>query len=289
MLTSLPEEIKFYCEKELGNLVSFRSVRGGCINNGGRLETAQGRVFIKWNSAKRFEGMFTAEAKGLELLTKANCIRIPKILYCYEGEEYSCLILEWIDSGPKKHDYWSILGQQLAALHRQTWDTYGLDHDNFIGSLTQHNKQKVDWIDFFISQRLEPQLKLAAESGKMGKNDIKVFELLYKKLPFFLSIEPPSLTHGDLWSGNLMTDALGMPTLIDPAAAYTHREIDLGYTILFGGFDPQFYANYHESFPLAAGYQERLDVYNLYPLLVHVNLFGGGYRQQVISILDRFM
>lgn len=288
-MQALPHEIAVYCESVLGKLKGFQQVSGGCINNGGCLETYDGYVFVKWNYAARFKGMFSAEQKGLTLLAAPDCIRIPKVLYCYEGEEYSCLILEWLNSAPKQKDYWPILGRQLADLHRQTQSDYGLDHDNYIGSLTQCNQPMEDWVDFFITQRLTPQLKLAQDSQKITAIDVKSFEVFYKKLPSLLVIESPALTHGDLWSGNLMTDDEGLPTLIDPAVAYTHREVDLAFTTLFGGFDEVFYETYNEAFPLESGYIERLDIYNLYPLLVHVNLFGGGYYQQVMSILNRFV
>lgn len=288
-MNALPPEITFYCENVLGRIKGFRSVSGGCINNGGRLETDTGSVFIKWNSATRFKGMFTAEQKGLTLLDAPDCIRIPKVLHCYEGTEYSCLILEWLESAIKLKDYWTILGRQLADLHRQTQANFGLDHDNFIGSLPQRNLLTEDWIPFFISQRLTPQIKMAFDQGKLESRDVQQFELLFKNLPSLLPLEKPSLTHGDLWSGNLMTDNDGLPALIDPAVSYTHREVDLAFTVLFGGFDAQFYTAYNEAFPLVSGYEKRLDIYNLYPLLVHVNLFGGGYYQQTMTTVKRFI
>ncbi|MEL7003171.1 MAG: fructosamine kinase family protein [Bacteroidota bacterium] len=289
MITSLPSEIRSHCEKQLGPIKDFTPVSGGCINNGCCLKTHKGPVFVKWNSAKKFPQMFTEEKSGLALLGKADCIRIPKVLSCYEGEQYSCLLLEWIASAPRDKNYWSALGQQLADLHRQTQNYFGLDHDNYIGSLHQYNSQTDKGVDFFIEQRLMPQVRLAQKTGRVDLNDVHKFDILYKELPSLLTNEAASLTHGDLWSGNLMTDDKGMPTLIDPAVSYTHREVDLGYTILFGGFDQEFYQIYNESFPLLSGYRERLEIYNLYPLLVHVNLFGGGYRQQVMSIMNRYI
>jgi fructosamine-3-kinase len=141
-------------------------------------------------------------------------------------------------------------------------------------------------LDFFIEERLEKQLKLALSSGKMINSDADLFQRLYSRLDI-IPIEAPSLLHGDLWSGNFMTNADGMPCLIDPAVYFGHREMDLAMTKLFGGFDDEFYEAYNESFPLAAGFEERIDIHNLYPLMVHVNLFGGGYVQQVRGILKK--
>jgi len=174
----------------------------------------------------------------------------------------------------------------LATLHKTTQEDYGLDNNNYMGSLEQVNHKKKSLIDFFIECRLIPQIEMAG--NKLSKSDHEMFEALYKRLPSILIDEQPALVHGDLWSGNFMIGNKGQPVLIDPAVAYSSREVDIAMSRLFGGFDSVFYSSYEETYPTAPGLEERIDIYNLYPLLVHVNLFGGGYYQQVKNILNRF-
>ena len=278
--------------KSLGQKVDiqgFRSASGGCINHGGRLTTSAGNFFIKWNNAERFPQMFEAEAKGLKLLKEPQSIDIPEVLGVGEAGGLSFLLLEYIEAGPRNHRYWQELGEQLADLHGNKADEFGLEQDNYIGSLPQANKQHSIWTAFFIEERLEPQLSMATRNRKVDNLHRQKFEKLYQKLPGLLADhERPSLIHGDLWSGNLMTNKEGMPCLIDPAVYYGNREIELAFTTLFGGFDHEFYKVYQAVMPMAPGYEERFDMYNLYPLMVHVNLFGGGYLRQVESILRKF-
>jgi protein-ribulosamine 3-kinase len=264
----------------------FSAVGGGCINHGGQLKTSEGSYFIKWNDLQKYPGMFEAESKGLSVLYDAKSIRIPKVLAVGETEDEQFIILEMIESSAKSKNYWENLGQQLAALHRQTNVQFGLDHQNYIGSLRQHNDFADKWVDFFIERRLAPQLELADIKSSVNTSLAKKFERLFEILPSFLPEESPSLLHGDLWSGNLITDNHGNPCLIDPAVYYGHREAELAFTMLFGGFDKKFYGAYQEAFPLQEDFEQRADVYNLYPLLVHANLFGGSYMNQIHSILD---
>ena len=270
-------------------LKSFSPIGGGCINSGGKLSTSQGDFFVKWNEAKKYAGMFAAEATGLKLLAAPNAIRIPEVVGYGEKDEYQFLVLEFIESHSRQNDYWHLLGKELAALHRSSNEKYGLDHENYIGSLPQRNKAHPSWVEFFIRERLEVQLKIGLDSHALSSSVVKRFEALYSKLPSILMEEQPSLLHGDLWNGNLITDEKGRPCLIDPAVYYGHREVDLGLTTLFGGFDQKFYDTYQEAFPLEPGFRERLDIYNLYPLLVHVNLFGQSYLHQVNGILNTFV
>ena len=181
------------------------------------------------------------------------------------------------------------MGQRLASLHRCSSEFFGLDDDNYIGSLRQYNHPNSNWINFFIEQRLEVQVKLAINKWRCCPHGgQKKFESLYAKLPSLIASEKPSLVHGDLWSGNLITDDKGEPCLIDPAVYFGNREADLAMTRLFGGFNDEFYSAYEESFPLPQGSEKRIDLYNLYPLLVHVNLFGGSYVHSVEGILRAF-
>lgn len=290
MLTAVPTTIRERVAKALNTeLKNFSFCSGGCINHGGKLATQAGDYFLKWNDLKKFPGMFEAEAKGLKLLLKPSVIDVPEVVLVAADGTHQFIVMEFIAERSKAHTHWKHLGMQLAALHQNLSPSYGLDHDNYIGSLRQFNKPSQKWVDFFIEQRLEVQVKLASDNQKIDKNIINQFASIYKKLPGMLPEEPPSLLHGDLWSGNLITNAQGDPCLIDPAVYYGNRECELALTKLFGGFSEEFYDTYNNAFPLQSGFQIRFDVYNLYPLMVHVNLFGGGYLSQVVSILRHFV
>lgn len=267
----------------------FTPIAGGCINHGGRLVTGNGEdLFLKWNHDAGLPGMFEAEARGLELLYASNAIGIPRVLGAARSEPYQFILMEFIESRQRAGDYWDLLGQRLALLHRNTSEFFGLDHDNYIGSLPQTNTPGHSWTEFFITRSLQRQLKAGIDAGRIDASISRKFDRLYPRLPEILTEEPPSLLHGDLWSGNLITDEKGEPCLIDPAVYYGNREVDLAMTKLFGGFDERFFNAYQEAFSTAPGLDERLDIYNLYPLLVHVNLFGRGYLNQVSSILRAY-
>jgi fructosamine-3-kinase len=173
-------------------------------------------------------------------------------------------------------------------LHKNYGASFGLDHNNYIGSLKQQNNRKANWVEFFIEERLSVQLKLACDYGRIDHALLKKFESLSVKASSIIPPEKPSLLHGDLWSGNIIADENGQPCVIDPAVYYGHREAEIAFTKLFGGFDPEFYHAYQEQFPLPDGFAKRVDLYNLYPLLVHANLFGGSYLKQAISILNLY-
>jgi protein-ribulosamine 3-kinase len=266
----------------------FAFAGGGCINQGGKLTTAIGSFFLKWNGDKKFPGMFEAESQGLQLLHHQNALRIPQVVGHGEKGPHQFLLLEFIEQKSRSKNYWEQLGQRLASIHRCSSEFFGLDHDNYIGSLQQYNHHNSNWINFFIEQRLDAQVRLAIKSGAVDGAWEKKFESLYAKLPSLIAVEKPSLIHGDLWSGNLITDETGEPCLIDPAVYYGNRESDLAMTRLFGGFSGEFYSAYEEAFPLPPGAERRVDLYNLYPLLVHVNLFGGSYVHSVEGILRAF-
>jgi protein-ribulosamine 3-kinase len=271
------------------DLRDFSYSGGGCINPGGRLSTAAGTFFLKWNSAGKFPAMFSSEAKGLRLLRKGQAITIPEVIGVDEDSENQFILLEFIEQGPQSKSYWKDLGSRLATMHKTTNDFSGLDHNNYIGSLQQLNTSSESWIDFFVNRRLNVQLKLAMESGLAGSQMMKSFESLYQKLGTLLPEEKPALLHGDLWSGNIITMRGGEPCLIDPAVYFGSREVDLAMTKLFGSFPGEFYHAYIDTSPLLPGYEDRFELYNLYPLLVHLNLFGAQYRSPITGILSRFV
>lgn len=286
---SIPNDISQYIERlTKERITDFSFSTGGCINEGGRLVTDKRHYFLKWNDANRYPGMFEAEAKGLDLLRKADCIRVPMALVQGGAGTFQFLMLEYIEEGRSGADYWKDFGTGLAALHKHSSDSFGLDHDNYIGSLPQHNNRESSWIQFFIARRLRPQLDIARGANRIDSGIVKKFESLFEKLPSILPAERPSLLHGDLWSGNLLTDHRGQPCLIDPAVYYGNREADLAMTQLFGGLGSGFIDSYRSVFPLLAGYSSRFNIYNLYPLLVHLNLFGSSYRAQLTSILGQY-
>ncbi len=269
----------------IGNL---KPVGGGCINQTFKAVTGNGNYFVKLNDAAAYPGMFEAEAYGLDILRKAKALSIPAVITSGEALGKSFLVLEWIESGKRQKNFFEDFGTRLALLHSQNESLYGLDKNNYIGSLVQINTPSESFIEFFITHRLVAQLTLAVDHGKLPAGIHKSFERLYAKLPEIIPAEKPSLLHGDLWNGNFMTGADGYACLMDPAVYYGHREADLAMTLLFGGFDNDFYESYHRHFPLESDWRNRVEIFNLYPLLVHVNLFGGGYAREVTEIIKRF-
>ncbi len=267
---------------------SSRFVSGGCINNTLKLETSEGPFFIKWNDHEDND-MFEKEALGLQLLSKQDILHVPEVLGTGNADGKNYLLLSYIQKNPPKSDFWTHFGQSLAKLHQVTSPAFGLSHNNYIGRLPQNNEQMKDWIDFFIEKRLEVQLGLAIYNRLVDQDFAKKFRMIYAQLPGLLPKEPPALLHGDLWSGNFMSGDGGQPYVYDPAVYYGHREIELAFTRLFGGFDRLFYQSYHDTYPLEPGFEERIDIYNLYPLLVHVNLFGTSYLSGINQTLRKFL
>ena len=287
----LPEVVQKAIESGFGSVESVSSSGGGSINSAARVRLANGdTLFVKWNTAELYD-MFVVEERGLNLLRQADSgLQIPEPLAHDKSESgrISYLIMEYLPGGGENTETDRKLGEGLARLHHSESDQYGLDHDNYIGRLPQYNLPHSKWVDFFINQRLQPQIKMAMDSGLLGAADQKQFDSLFLKLSDLLADEPPSLLHGDLWGGNQFPTDNGQPAIFDPAVYYGNRETELAFTYLFGGFGAGFYQAYESSWPLQPGFSDRKDIYNLYPLLVHVNLFGSVYAGQVKRILSRF-
>lgn len=276
-------------------IVDVRRVGGGCINPSARLETADGlRAFVKWN-ADPLPGMFPAEARGLEALAAAESgLRIPGVWGVDEpGDGPAWLLLEWLPERPAPPDFGRRLGTDLAALHRDVGGSFGWREDNWIGSLPQENGREDSWTVFWRERRLEPQLRRAVDRGFFDGGDRRAWDALLRRLGEWLDpgeAEGPSLLHGDLWSGNVHPGPDGEPVAVDPAVYRGHREVDLAMTELFGGFPASFLTAYREAWPLEPGYGEvRRHVYQLYPLLVHVNLFGAGYVGRTMDRVRRLV
>jgi fructosamine-3-kinase len=244
--------------------------------------------FIKWNQGDH-QGLFDAEAKNLDLIGKTSSISVPSVIGNGTIEEKEYLMMECIPSGEKAGNYWVDFGEKLARLHKNTSEKgHGLDYTNYIGAAPQINTWDQDGIRFFIEHRLRNQLARAIYDRKIDADLEAKFETLFEKLPSLLPNEKSALIHGDLWSGNAMTNPQGLITLVDPACYFGFREAELAFTTMFGGFDEAFYEAYHANFPIEKGFHERIPLYNLYPLLVHVNLFGEGYLPAVKKIVDSY-
>ncbi len=283
----IPSEIKRRIITQLGNALNTTitvngesSIVGGCINNAIKINTNKGDFFVKWNTNSK-ANMFQSEYNGLKVLKDTNTIRIPNVL-CFDDD---FLILEFIPPSNPNNAFWEVFGQKLALMHKQTHSKFGLDFDNYIGSLYQDNTQNKNWTEFFIQNRLQAQLSIGNFSGTL----LSDFDKLFQKLPNLFPNEKPALLHGDLWNGNFLAKNGDTPMLIDPAIYYGNREIDIAMSKLFGGFNSDFYFAYNESHPLENGWEDRIQICNLYPLLVHVNLFGGAYINQVKNILSYYV
>jgi fructosamine-3-kinase len=263
-------------------------VGGGCINQTHRLYGRDGRdFFVKLNDAHH-HAMFVAEAAGLEAIARTQTVRVPQPVSHGLCGAQSFLVLEYFDLQGRGNA--ARLGEQLAAMHRCTANQFGFTHDNFLGTTSQPNGWMDDWLTFWREQRLGHQLHLATENGH-GGNLQKLGERLMDALPaFFDGYAPqPSLLHGDLWGGNHGYLADGTPAIFDPASYYGDRECDLAMTELFGGYGADFYAAYREAWPLDAGYAIRRELYNLYHILNHANLFGGSYARQAEQTMRKLL
>ena len=286
------------------SLEARRPVGGGDINRAYRLTLSdRTELFAKANASSLLP-MFEAEAEGMAALRATGTIGVTEALAVglepeAFGQEASFLLLAWLEPGAKRADFWETFAEELAAMHaadtaflfpeRGGQTTYGFPIDNYIGSTPQINTPKDSWVDFFRECRLHPQVRMAYDAGYLERSAMRQADAVLERLETLLP-EPdyPSLLHGDLWGGNYMTGPDGKAWLIDPAAYVGHREADLAMTELFGGFAPAFYSAYRSIAHVDAGYDERRDLYNLYHLLNHVNLFGYSYVGSVLHILNRF-
>ncbi len=264
-----------------------RPVGGGCINAAYVVASEGERFFVKTNAASGVE-MFEAEAQGLQEIASSGAVRAPCPI-CWGGTgEGAYLVLEYLDLGGRGGG--ERLGEKLAGMHRHTRSCFGWHRDNTIGSTPQINTESADWVAFWRDQRLGFQLDLAARNGYGGRLQHKGERLLADIGALFAGYSPrPSLLHGDLWSGNYAVDRAGEPVIFDPAVYYGDREADLAMTELFGGFAAGFYAAYRDAWPLDPGYEVRKVLYNLYHILNHLNLFGGGYGSQAEHMADRLL
>lgn len=260
------------------------SLAGGSINEVFLLKTNAGKKVLKLNEASKFPGMFQAEKEGLETLRDSQTIDVPEVFTYGISGEHAYLLLEYKPEGNPPREFWHIFSRNLAALHKNTTPNFGFSSSNYIGSLRQYNERSGSASEFYISQRLEPQLKLALEKGFSFGNLESVFKNIAEAIPK----EAPALIHGDLWSGNYLVTQKGQPCLIDPAVCFAPREMDLAMMKLFGGFPEVIFLEYNEIFPLEPGFENRIPLWQLYYLLVHLNIFGSSYFSSVKNIFTAY-
>lgn len=260
---------------------------GGSINRAFRLESDSRQFFVKLNHADR-EAMFVAERRGLEVIRQSNTIRVPEVYLTGSDGQNAYIVMEYLDlDGPLDRERQA---RVLAAMHGCFGAHFGFECDNTIGSTPQPNPPGDDWIEFWREHRLGTQLRLARANGLDSRLIDSGYRLGENLAHFFSGYRPrPSLLHGDLWSGNQAADTDGNPVIFDPACYYGDHQADLAMMELFGGPGERFFAVYREHFAIADGYAERRDLYNLYHLLNHANLFGGSYRQQAQQLIDRLL
>lgn len=268
-------------------VIGMVEVGGGGVSSAFRMTLDSGRtVFVKSRS-DGIPGLYSSEADGLRWLAETRAVRVPDVLAVkdHEGElARRFLVLTWVDQHLPAPDHDEQLGRDLARMHKSGAPMFGLDRDNFIATIPQSNKPHSAWADFLRIERLEPLARAAIDRGLLDADASAVFERLFERLDDLVGPpEEPARLHGDLWNGNALAGLRGEPWLIDPAPYGGHREMDLAMMHLFGGFGPKVFVAYDEAFPLSEGQGERVALYQLYPLLVHVLLFGGGYSSAVMN------
>ena len=271
-------------------IVSIQSVHGGCVSEAFCLTLADGQMlFAKLGTGP--SNCFEQEVVGLKTLRATKTIRIPEVV-AMETAPCALLILQWIEAAEATSDFWSNFGQALAQLHRSNTTVlqFGFTANNLIGSTHQSNQWSPFWPDFFRDQRLTFQVRLAFSNGLISKEERQLIERLYPKLPELLAAEQvfPAVLHGDLWSGNILCDSSQKPVLFDPAAFYGHSEYEFAMTKLFGGFASGFYEAYHEVLPADDATRTRIEIYQVYHLLNHVNLFGRSYWPAIEAIAKKY-
>ena len=287
-ILAMEQIIKHIAEQINSEIKSFKPVSGGDISSAYLLETQHQKLFLKVNSKSFAKSMFLAEQKGLQVIESTKTIAVPHVHLVAELDCKAFLLMDFIESRrPNAKDYIHF-GRDLASLHLVSNEQFGFSSDNFIGSLPQSNTFHADWTEFYWNERILPQLELAKKNNALDVANIPTKESALKIFQQVFGEVKPSLLHGDLWCGNYLISTVGTPYLIDPAVYYGHSMVDVAMSRLFGGFDAEFYDAYHEIIPKQTYYQEQIKFYQLYYLLVHLNLFGRSYRSSVVDILDRY-
>ena len=272
-------------------LASVSPVAGGDINQAYCLKSTKSKFFLKYNQNALSSDMFDTEAKALLSIADSGAIKTPKIIYQGVFHKTAYLILEFIETVSFTNaEAMFAFGEQLGRLHAIKQDYFGWEYDNYIGTLSQKNPMSSSWSEFYINNRLETQIALALDNGYLSSiTNSKLIDMFYKRTEQLLQNVNPSLLHGDLWGGNFIIDKQGIPYLIDPASYYGHSEVDLAMTELFGGFSDYFYQGYDSLKPIENEYKSRKYLYQLYYLLVHLNLFGKSYEPTCLEIINKYL
>jgi fructosamine-3-kinase len=271
----------------LGALRQVETIAGGSINQAYRLQFEKESLFVKHQPQGTLDQFFAKEVAGLKLLQQSP-FAVPTV-FAFADEAPCYLVLSFEEAGTPLPNFNQQFGKNLAAMHRQSQAQFGLNSWNYMGALKQSNEPTSNWPEFFAQQRILPLVRLARDKGFFSANFLSRIDQLLEKVEKWVPQEPPALVHGDLWSGNYHVSPKGAPMLIDPAAYYGHREVDLAMMHLFGGFDPAIFKAYQNYYPLGSDWKSRIDLHNLYPVLVHVILFGGGYAAQAQSIVKKYV
>lgn len=269
-------------------ILTHKSLSGGDISSAYLLQAETAKYFLKVNSKPFALQMFYAEQKGLQAIEDTRNIAVPHVYAVDSFNEKSFLLMGFVESKRPCGSDFSRLGTQLATLHQCSQESFGFSSDNFIGSLPQSNKSHQNWAKFYWHERIAPQLKQAQDNRLLAKPEIPSEEKAESVFERFFGNVKPSFLHGDLWGGNFLIATDGAPYLIDPAVYYGHSMVDIAMSKLFGGFSHEFYEAYHAIIPKNQNYDEQIELYQLYYLLVHLNLFGSGYYSSVAGILKRY-
>jgi fructosamine-3-kinase len=271
-------------ENGFGEVVRKEPVGGGCINNSTRLHVDQGKSLFLKHHDQAPDGMFSAEAIGLDALESADALRIPRVLHV----EDDFILLEDLGEGTRGSNYWQELGAGLAEIHGTQQSRFGFITDNFCGSTPQENTFTENGFEFFANYRILKLASIAFHRSLLNRDDLTNLEAIAENLPRWIPPQTPVLIHGDLWSGNIHCDERGNPALIDPATYWGWAEAELAMTQLFGGFNDSFYGSYAEVSDMEPDWRERVPLYNLYHLLNHLLLFGGSYLAPIRHTTARF-
>lgn len=274
--------------REPTHIYSNIPVHGGDINQCFLLETSRGKYFMKVNASLFGLDFFEKEARSLVILANAGAIRVPRPLFDGKFHQQVYLVMEYLEKGNPASNFWQNFGESIAELHKHTQENFGLSFQNYIGRLHQQNNAHAKWADFYKAERINFLVEKARNRNLLSPEEISLAEKIYEKIDQLIPEEKPALLHGDLWKGNFIVQENGLAAVFDPAVYYGHREMDLAMAQLFGGFDDQFFEAYHANFPLQPGWINRMDIFQLYPLMAHLLLFGGPYHAQVVSILKKY-
>lgn len=279
-------ELNAHISQLLGEeILNAKSLGGGDISAVYSITTNTRSFILKLNNFPNGEAMFQAEKFGLESIGQTQTIATPQVYACGSHHGTAFLLMEYIESQSASEKDFRLFGRQLAQLHRESQSNFGFTHDNFIGRLEQSNKYHISWTEFYLNERLLPQFQLALSQSLLFKNDIPDEQKMRNRCELLFENIRPALLHGDLWSGNYLISTMGIPYLIDPSVYYGHHDMDIAMSRLFGGFGNEFYKSYHEVIPRTQHFENRIQLYQLYYLLVHLNMFGVSYYGSVMRIL----